>query len=87
MLDQCYYFYYNNYCYLVGRDKYISVLNKRLDDKAPKDITGIVAKKVRRQGSPSTSVPPTNVPAWAVKVVDEGKFCIYCFILSPNNFY
>ena len=36
---------------------------------------GLVAKKVRKIGSPSKSLPPVNAPVWAVDShFDIGKF-------------
>ena len=33
---------------------------------AQRDGTGNVAKKIRRNGEPSNSLPPVNAPHWAV---------------------
>ena len=43
----------------------MAVLDSRMtqEQKMP---SGMVAKKVRRQGSPSTSIPPSDAPPWAV---------------------
>ena len=36
-----------------------------------KDLSGNVAKKVRKVGKPSISTPPLDAPAWAVKTPSD----------------
>ena len=50
-------------------DKFIDVLDKRLE-KAAKETPGLVAKKERKLGLPSSSIPPMEAPCWAVKCFD-----------------
>ena len=52
-------------------DKYIENLDKRLAVVAAKDLPGNVAKKVRRAGEPSQSVPPLDAPAWAIRKTSD----------------
>lgn len=54
-------------------DQYIEVLDKRLSEQVQKEYVGIVAKKVRKCGIPSSCKPPENVPAWAIKRNSEGN--------------
>ena len=48
-------------------NKYIDSLDQCLAVVAAKDLPGNVAKKVRKIGEPSTSAPPLDAPAWAIK--------------------
>ena len=43
----------------------MAVLDGRLSKKQPQ-ATGLVAKKVRKTGTPSDSVQPEDAPVWAV---------------------
>ena len=43
----------------------MALLDERLTRRNDSPI-GLVAKKVRKIGSPSESLPPTNAPVWAV---------------------
>lgn len=54
-------------------DEYIELLDKRLGERVQKEYVGIVAKKVRTCGQPSTSKPPIDAPSWAVRKNPEGK--------------
>jgi hypothetical protein len=45
----------------------MEVLEKRFSKKQQKKPTGIVAKKVRKFGEPSSSPTPPGAPAWAIK--------------------
>ena len=47
-------------------NEYIEILDKRLEKKKQKDVCGLVAKKVRKLGNPSSSTPPTDAPSWAI---------------------
>ena len=51
--------------YQTGLNDYIKVLDKRVEDKHKKELSGAVSKKVRTIGSPSTQRKPSG-PAWAV---------------------
>ena len=48
----------------------MNVLEERLLKKQPQPA-GLVAKKVRKTGTPSTSTPPENAPTWAI-IKDTG---------------
>lgn len=52
-------------CLISELDEFMSILDERLSKKETHPV-GLVAKKVRKIGSPSTSVPPINTPGWAV---------------------
>ena len=52
-------------------NKYIENLDKRLSVLTTTDLPGNVARKVRKQGSPTTTAPPLDAPAWAVKKVSD----------------
>ena len=56
----------------VGLDHYIEILDERLNNQVQKECAGIVAKKIRRLGSPSSSHPTDKAPSWAVKKESEG---------------
>jgi hypothetical protein len=47
-------------------DEFMHALDKRLE-KTAKEAPGLVAKKERKLGLPSTSAPPKEAPRWAVK--------------------
>lgn len=53
-------------------NEFIHALDKRLE-KTGKEAPGLVAKKERKLGLPSTSVPPKNAPHWAVKTSIEAQ--------------
>lgn len=42
-------------------------LDRRYDAKVRKEGGAVMAKKKRLIGEPSTSQPPTDAPAWAIK--------------------
>lgn len=50
-----------------GLDEFMNVLEKRFSKKQQKTPTGLVAKKVRKFGIPSTLPPPPEAPVWAIK--------------------
>lgn len=54
---------------IIELDKFIDVLDKRLE-KGAKETPGLVAKKERKLGLPSSSIPPMEAPRWAVKCFD-----------------
>lgn len=58
--------------YSVELNEYIEHLDKRLEEKTQKEYVGIVAKKSRKCGTPSTSKAPMDAPSWAVKRSSEG---------------
>ena len=59
-------------------DEYIKVLDNRLEKNQIKPV-GFVAKKCRRVGSPSVSMPPPYSPAWAIKASKDGmSIYIHC---------
>ena len=51
--------------YRLGLNEFMALLEERLGQKDPHPV-GLVAKKVRKIGSPSKSLPPINAPVWAV---------------------
>ena len=51
-------------------DNFMNVLEERLLKKKPQSA-GLVAKKVRRTGTSSSSTPPDNAPVWAI-IKDTG---------------
>ena len=54
------------------------MLDKRVE-RTTKETPGLVAKKERKEGEPSSSVPPKGAPKWAVKQtsgVDTGEIDI-----------
>ena len=58
-----------NNVHCTGLNKFIQTLDQRLLQKGSKDLTGLVAKKERLNGEPSTSTPPQGAPSWAIKGV------------------
>ena len=42
-------------------------LDKRYDAKVRKEGGAVMAKKKRKLGQPSSSKPPDDAPAWAIK--------------------
>ena len=50
----------------LGLNRYIEVLDKRLDQQE-KELSGAAARKPRKLGLPSLLHPPANAPVWAVK--------------------
>ena len=59
----------------------MNVLEERLSKKHPQPI-GLVAKKVRKTGTPSESTPPDNVPTWAV-IKDTGNVRVTVYHNKP----
>ena len=56
----------------------MKVLDNRLEKNQIKPV-GFVAKKCRRVGSPSVSLPPPYSPAWAIKASKDGmSIYIHC---------
>ena len=53
--------------FYVELDKFMAVLDQRLSARKLQPAVGIVAKKVRRVGDPSKTVPPVGAPSWAVR--------------------
>ena len=45
----------------------MAVLDRRLSKTQQHQTVGLVAKKVRRVGEPSSQPPPPDAPVWAVK--------------------
>ena len=45
---------------------FMAVLNNRLAKNHRQLAFGMVAKKVRKEGAPSNSLPPPDAPSWAV---------------------
>ena len=59
------YLLYTFFVHLV-LNNFMEVLDTRLAKKNPQS-PGIVAKKVRKAGEPSNSLPPTDAPSWAIR--------------------
>ena len=52
-------------------DDFVAILDERLT-RTNDSAIGLVAKKVRKIGSPSKSFPPLNAPGWAVDAGSAG---------------
>ena len=57
-------------------NEYIELLDKRFSEKNHREA-GLVAKKIRKLGSPSTSEPPTDSPTWAIEKDGKIKFTLH----------
>ena len=57
----------------------MKILDDRFDKQAKSPANGLVAKKVRKEGSASTTVPPNDAPKWAIKT-DTGEHT-YCLLI------
>lgn len=57
----------SHFTLLLVLNKYIENLDKRLSVLTTTDLPGNVARKVRKPGYPSTTTPPLDAPAWAVR--------------------
>ena len=56
-------------CVLIELDEFMCLLDNRLATKQKSQpITSLVAKKVRKEGSISESLPPSDAPTWAIKI-------------------
>ncbi len=51
----------------------MSKLDQRAGRRQPQPI-GLVAKKIRKVGIPSTSKPPLDAPVWAVNQLQGNHF-------------
>ena len=64
----------------------MQLLDKRLSQTQQHQPVGLVAKKVRRVGEPSSQPPPPGAPVWAVKKdVTLGAYSL-CFVLMLQLF-
>ena len=46
----------------------MKILDNQFSNKQAKSpASGLVVKKIRKEGSPSATVPPNNIPIWAIK--------------------
>lgn len=60
----------------------MAVLDSRLANSQQHQLaTGMVAKKVRKEGAPSDSLPPPDAPSWAVK---EGASMCYAVTMHTS---
>ena len=50
----------------IEMDRFMDTLDNRLDQSS-KGTTGLVAKKIRKVGSFSTTTAPSDAPTWAVR--------------------
>jgi hypothetical protein len=50
---------------IIELDDFMALLDERLTRRNDSPI-GLVAKKVRKIGLPSETLPPTNAPVWAI---------------------
>ena len=62
-------------------NKFIETLDRRLE-KTSKDISGLVAKKERVVGEPSSSSPPVGAPSWAVNGMNVLKFVLNIVVID-----
>ena len=56
----------------------MALLDQRLSAKKVQPAGGLVAKKVRRIGHPSKTVPPAGAPSWAVRTNCLDEFTSMC---------
>ena len=64
----------------------MAVLDERLARKESHPV-GLVAKKVRKVGSPSLSLPPPYAPAWSVDPeYNQSEFICPMNSLCPKSF-
>ena len=56
----------NLFISIIELNEYNILLEKCRDLKGQKEVSGLVAKKSRSIGTPSTSLPPPNAPKWAL---------------------
>ena len=62
--------------FVVSMNEFMGVLDRRLE-KGQQRLSGIVAKKVRMAGVPSSSQPPPGAPTWAVKKNVQGIYIYF----------
>ena len=62
----CYTLKVNHQPHCTELNAFVEVLTKRLE-RTTKETPGVVAKKERQLGAPSTSDPPKGAPGWAIK--------------------
>ena len=73
---------------------FMAVLNNRLAKNHRQLAFGMVAKKVRKEGAPSNSLPPPDAPSWAemdrqreskCNVVNQNLSYVYTFSAGEAN--
>ena len=78
--------FFFNHTWLISTelDDFMGVLDTRLAKTQQRQLAvGMVAKKVRKEGTPSDSLPPPDAPSWAVKDHPQvaGMWCNnYCYM-------
>lgn len=69
----------------LGLDDFMAVLDSCLaKSKQLQLATGMVAKKVRKEGAPSDSLPPPDAPSWAVKESASMCHAVTCTLHCIN---
>ena len=68
-------------------DEFMVVLDRRLSKTQQQQPVGLVAKKVRRVGEPSSQPPPPGAPVWAVKKDVQEAMQGACYCLSHLLLY
>ena len=60
----------------------MKILDDQFNNKQAKSPAGgLVAKKIRKEGSLSVTVPPNDTPKWAIKS-DTGEHSNYYIIIT-----
>ena len=60
----------------------MKILDDRFSNRQAKSpSSGLVAKKIRKEGSPSAIVPPNDAPKWAIKN-DTGEHINYYIVIT-----
>ena len=79
-----------NVCYcsyfFVELNDFMALLDARLAQKESHPV-GLVAKKVRKVGSPSKSPPPTNAPVWSIDPKYNNGECMITQFVLPTLMY
>ena len=57
-------------------NEFMTVLDARLERKEPHPV-GLVARKVRKAGSPSKTLPPVNAPVWCINPTYKDGECMH----------
>ena len=63
---------------------FMAMLDARLAQKGSHPV-GLVAKKVRKVGSPYKSRPPVNAPVWSINPEYSNGECIIIQFLCPHS--
>ena len=72
--------YVHCYYVVIELNEFMKILDDRYSNMQAKSLaSGLVAKKFRKEGSPSATVPPNDAPKWAIKT-DTGEHSNYLII-------